>query len=94
MVTGRLQFSISVHKSKRLTASIMNLVSWQRNLTCNKNYVCSHSDVYAGRWKRFPNKFTTSEQSLKIANNDSNENSKKCWIEKFYFSSFKVGILC
>lgn len=74
-------FSISVHKSKRLTASIMNLVSWQRNLTYNKNYECSHPDVYARRCKRFPNKFSTSEQSLKIANNDSNENSKKCWFE-------------
>lgn len=33
MATGRLWFSILVHKPKRLTASIMNLVSWQRNLT-------------------------------------------------------------
>lgn len=65
MATGRLWFSILVHKPKRLTASIMNLVSWQRNLTYNRNYVCSHSDVYAGKSKRFLNKFTTSEQSLK-----------------------------
>jgi hypothetical protein len=85
MVTGRLWFSISVHKSKRLTASIMNLVSWQRNLTYKENYVSSHSDVYARKCKRFHNIFTTSEQSLKRANNDSNKNSESACLNNSLF---------